>query len=1650
MFAKSYYEGGTVMKKIYAFLLLVLTSLVIMTSCQNSGGSESGGNVYGTATVYTEGMSVMVVPVNGSRACSDFSYEFEDKLESRGIKFNRGTEYNQIAEYEILIGLKDPERPATIRAYELLERMDKYSYFEARYLVYADSGVISIAFDKNEYTNITAIECITDTVLDAIFNHEDYVAHAKGVILSGEVNLIDEQEILDKEQSEKEWAALEKEIARRAAENSGITDKTEAERHGAEIAQEIVSAFKAFHSMYGDDIVDWTANLYDPGIGAFYSSSSGRDGAEYGPDAENTVQLIRMLINSGMCDNISTSGNWKELLPKEMQVKMVYFAKSIQDPDGYFYHPQWDKTVLKQNSIRMSRDLGWCTSICTELGFAPTYDTPRGVKGDGITADEFWEMYGIGEKPYTYDKSPTKDSLGLPNSTSSLRSTTAYAVSKAVAVSDVMPAASTADKYTSHEAYMDYLLDELIPLIKSNPYTGGSTVGEAPGEILAASGKLGKYTYVEGQNERYRKFDGMTIAQMVISELNAAINEETGFWGNVAENHTGTEFYYTNGFMKMMAAYNGLKAAYPAEHMKTAAQSLMTGLLGDEPSRGNILEVYNIWVGINRLVSNLSFVDDPAVKAEVKNYINVTLDANTADAILNSLSKVKAYQKYDGGFSHNVERGTPTHSSLPVSTGANQSDNDATSCALSIFHQIFQSLSLSAYEPTIYQESDWMRFLNIILEQSPVIKYDYDSGPTDPVITYEETPYANIVSVTGNDDVNNTYDIVLEDEENGVLQINKRATGSGFNMSFNHSKTYSQAGANVVRYEMDIRVNDISNGSNMEFYLRGSNNQSAYSPVFILFKAVTNGEGYGDIMIQDYGCGNNGPWIKAFSTGEWVNFAVEYRTGGMDEMGNPTECEYRVFVNDKLILVSNRVYGKYLSVNGGITPLPTPAKIENMVLLFNFNNNSSICFDNTLLHQLYISDDGGIGTAPPIDSGSGDQGGESGGEGGSDEGSGPIVESFDEMPSNITTGVADGTTVSIVNKGDNNKALYFDKDAGTSSFTYKQVGYSEKNADVATISLDILVENVDVAKDIEIHLCSGNTIAYLPYFTIKGTDENSAIGFKHNAVGTSYDVGRVGEWFNVKIKYYGADGSSAARYELYVDNKLIGSFEGTFNGAQVPTVKEISKVVVVICNKNVGDFYFDNFSFSHLVDKNEEDEAPVVESFDTMPTHISTSLIEGVTATIVDKGDNNKALFIDKTVSGDKKTVSFNYDNVNVREKNANVAVFGFDILVENVESIDSIEVYPRAGDKKPFLPYFSIKEDSLITFKHNVGGNSYEIGKIGEWISIQIRIYDDTLELVVNGELVDTFSGTWKSVAAPAVSAYSNLQIIVCMGNQGDFYFDNMYVHHLCDSELGDSEGGDTPDNPDTPEDTTENLLVGYGRVEADPSALTFDSMPAQVVVNIPTTASASSSGVKTIMGDGKQESVLYVKKVDTGKGNSFGIRVNQATASNANANKVTLSADILVKNMKSKSELQLQFANKEGYAGSSSNYLSLILISFSDMADGSAISIRDYNNGAANAVVSTDAKVGEWFNICVEYYEGVLDDGDGTWEEGEAYTNVYVNGSLVINKSTAVYSNKIHTGALPLWGAEQIDFMLLSMNMNLSADIYYDNLSIVQSVAK
>jgi len=151
------------------------------------------------------------------------------------------------------------------------------------------------------------------------------------------------------------------------------------------IGKAAVDALRELYDLYDERVYIWYAKLWDPVIGGFYFSESGRDAKGFLPDIESTVQALTFLESSG----ITQGKSYIEAAPEEMRKALSRFVKSLQDPeDGYFYHPQWGKNII---TPRRGRDIGWATSLLEALGEKADYPTALERLSTGNKADSFPE-----------------------------------------------------------------------------------------------------------------------------------------------------------------------------------------------------------------------------------------------------------------------------------------------------------------------------------------------------------------------------------------------------------------------------------------------------------------------------------------------------------------------------------------------------------------------------------------------------------------------------------------------------------------------------------------------------------------------------------------------------------------------------------------------------------------------------------------------------------------------------------------------------------------------------------------------------------------------------------------------------------------------------------------------------------------------------------------------------------------------------------------------------------------------------------------------------------------------------------------------------------------------------------------------------------
>ena len=443
-----------------------------------------------------------------------------------------------------------------------------------------------------------------------------------------------------------------------------------------ERAADIVEAFKELYTMYTDDLVEWYANLYDPHIGGYYCTTSGKENEGFTPDIESSVQAVNFVEGCGMIDHLGR--DWTTAFPEEFKKGLLRFATRMQEPNGYFYHLLKTREEGDRYASRLGRDLGWCTGVMKRLGASPTYDTPNNMKGNGIDA---WG------NPVKIEKSRA-------------------AADKAEASAEEKTP-PYADYLENDKTFIEYL-NEKVKMVES-PYSAGNLLNATCGQIGARDNVL------------QEQGAGYSLRKILVDWLNERINPETGLWGYPSEERPkGTEFLYTNGLFKVLPLYNGW--GYPYPYPERAVESVLEGILGDEPSTANICEVYNLWSALIAVKANVIKCHPAETRDKILAVIDETMKNKGAAAIRNTYVKQSGYQMPDGAFAHNVNRCLKGHQGdIRVGLGLEEGDVDAIGKATNgIISNVCQAFGFT--KVPIYSQREWEIYLNIIKNAKPVIK----------------------------------------------------------------------------------------------------------------------------------------------------------------------------------------------------------------------------------------------------------------------------------------------------------------------------------------------------------------------------------------------------------------------------------------------------------------------------------------------------------------------------------------------------------------------------------------------------------------------------------------------------------------------------------------------------------------------------------------------------------------------------------------------------------------------------------------------------------------------------------------------------------------------------------------------------------------
>ena len=789
-------------------------------------------------------------------------------------------------EHEVIIGRA--ERPLSEEAYRRLELLETDGESLVGYVICSDGKSLAVAYDDDIFELNFAMTKVIDILINDYFD-ESYLQLGDGIVLERVHDIVAEQEAEDEILVEEAWANL---LAEMTADM------------GEEQAEAIYDSLKNCYGIFSDDVISWFANLYDPEAGAYYYSNSGRNTVGYGPDLESTYQALSFMGGTGMGDTVDTEGG-HDVIPEWMQQQIVKFIKSLQDPNGYFYHPQWggqsfaDRRAFmdKDYASRLGRDLKWAENMLRRFGASPTYKTPTGMPGDGLLADG----------------TPAVIATSKTTLTGKLGASAATMVSKVIAVSD-----DSRKHLESPEEMLKYLnsLELDADGYLADSYHAGNLIESQTSQIVARDKVL-------DPTEKTTP-----LATTVKNFFDSKQNQENGAWtgGDVID------YESVNGILKISGAYNGIEQEIP--NPIKAIKTAMLGITMETPPT-TVCYVLNPWYAITMIIQNVekynSSPDKSQVEADIK-ALRAEITENAVELIDVTRDKSAKFLKKDGSFSYFPDTSGPNSQGVPVAVvGSVEGDVNATYMFISgIPNHIFGILGYDMIP--VYTTADRLRYWQILNDLGGIVKDDVlPPTPNDYESESEGSLPMNVTSSLGSSgaaaQVVKTTD--KTDKETLAVALTTKPGGADI-IRFpldNYSMYY-----NAVVFEADVKFESAGGSGQIEMYPYGSQGD-AYRIIF----DYSDGGNVTARTINDF----NG--VTVGKEGEWIRLRLEYSYSDIDYDRNGT----------KDLLVKLYADNKYLAT--GYTPALSNVLKEANVSGVRFQSwsaaNMTLYIDNTLFMQ---------------------------------------------------------------------------------------------------------------------------------------------------------------------------------------------------------------------------------------------------------------------------------------------------------------------------------------------------------------------------------------------------------------------------------------------------------------------------------------------------------------------------------------------------------------------------------------------------------------------------------------------------------------------------------------------------------------------------
>ena len=667
------------MKKI-SYLILIVTALLLMLTLSACGAGSTDGDTPGGGTtddvtpggsddgtgdgtpneveavIFSKTSAPSLVVADGAITEENLN-RLSDALDAVS-DYTRKSPEDAEGEHLILVGRSEHE--LSRQAYLLLKRQRRDNDTSSSgYVIYSSGTSIAIAYDDELYgTNTAQHAAVEYFVKSCLGSVEDGTLEiAAGEVENTFFDTVAYQEKLDEEYIESVWASSEDRLKEKCDE---------------ELAAKIIASFKELYKLYDTRVYGWYADLYDGDTGGFYYSNSARNNEGFLPDLESTSQALGFIRTSGLA--LGIEGGYANMLPDEMKTKIVEWVKGLQDSEsGYFYHPQWGKSLTDRYLSRRGRDLQWAVNILTDFGASPKYDTPNGMKGESAAVPTAFTTRLAG-------RSSLKDAM----------------VAMLVSSTDENVSGHLVDD-VSFKAYLA-TLD-----VKGNSYSVGNTLESQAKEIVARDKVLAE------RGEDYR------LADILARWLGESQDPETGIW---ATDNPVTDDGI-NGLLKIASTYNRIEKPFPnlAKAIKTATDSLFT-----KTDPAHVCSLLNPWYAINILIENAESYSDGKDDAAIEE-ARATILAAAPELIDATARKLALFKKADdGSFSYYPDHTSTTSQGMVVALdGTNEGDVNASSiCILGVPGHIFEILGIT--RTPVCTPADRIRFLDKLENQGSIIK----------------------------------------------------------------------------------------------------------------------------------------------------------------------------------------------------------------------------------------------------------------------------------------------------------------------------------------------------------------------------------------------------------------------------------------------------------------------------------------------------------------------------------------------------------------------------------------------------------------------------------------------------------------------------------------------------------------------------------------------------------------------------------------------------------------------------------------------------------------------------------------------------------------------------------------------------------------